>query len=92
MAAAFNAARMPALSSEPAYVKAGLLLALGWDVEEVARRSAVYVDRILRSQRPQDLPIEQVSKFRVAVNLATARAIGVRIPPSILARADEVIG
>jgi putative ABC transport system substrate-binding protein len=91
VAAAFTAARLPALSFEPAYVKLGLLLALGWDVEEIARRSAGYVDRILRGQRPQDLPVEQVSKFKVAVNLATARAIGVKIPASVLARADEVI-
>jgi putative ABC transport system substrate-binding protein len=91
VAAAFYAARMPALSVESAYVKAGLLLAFGWDVEDIARRSAAYVDRILRGQRPQDLPIEQVSRFKLAVNLATARAIGVKIPPTILARADEVI-
>ncbi|HSB25172.1 MAG TPA: ABC transporter substrate binding protein, partial [Burkholderiaceae bacterium] len=74
-----------------AYTQAGLLLTFGWDVEDIARRSATYVDRILRGARPQDLPVEQVSKFKLGVNLATARAIGIRMPPALLARADEVV-
>ena len=91
VAAAFTAQRLPAISMEPAYARAGLLMAFGWDVEDIARRSASYVDRILRGARPQDLPVEQVSKFKLAVNVRTARAIGVVVAPSILARADEVI-
>lgn len=91
VAAAFMAERMPAVSIEPAYARAGLLMSFGWDVEDIARRSALYVDRILRGASPRELPVEQVSKFKVAVNVRTARAIGVVVAPSLLARADEVI-
>lgn len=91
IAALFIAHRMAAISTEPAYAHAGLLLGFGWDVADIARRSAAYADRILRGARPSDLPVEQVTKIKLVVNLATARAIGLVIPPSLLARADEVI-
>lgn len=91
VAALFIANRMAAISSEPVYANQGVLLGFGWDVAEIARRSATYVDRILRGARPADLPVEQVSKIRLVVNRATARAIGLAVPPALLARADEVI-
>lgn len=91
IATLFIAHRMAAICTEPEYAHAGLLLAFGWDVADIARRSAAYVDRILRGARPSDLPVEQVVKIKLAVNLTTARAIGLLIPPSLLARADEVI-
>jgi putative ABC transport system substrate-binding protein len=91
IAALFRAHRMAAISSEPAYARAGLLLAFGWDAADIARRSAAYVDRILRGAKPSDLPVEQVARINLVVNLTTARAIGLIMPPSLLARADEVI-
>jgi len=91
VAALFLAHRMPAICTEPAYAHAGLLLGFGWDAADIARRSAAYVDRILRGAKPSDLPVEQVAKVKLVVNRATARAIGLVIPPALLARADEVI-
>ena len=91
VAAAFAARRVAAISNELAYTKAGLLLTFGWDIEDIARRSAAYVDRILRGTRPQDLPVEQVARFKFGVNLATARAIGVQLPTAVIARADELV-
>lgn len=91
IAALFLAHRVAAICSEPAYAHAGLLMGFGWDAADIARRSAVYVDRILRGAKPSDLPVEQVAKINLVINRATARAIGVVVPPSLLARADEVI-
>ncbi|HET7527412.1 MAG TPA: ABC transporter substrate-binding protein [Burkholderiaceae bacterium] len=91
VAAAFTARRLAAVSNELAYARAGLLLAFGWDVGDIARRSASYVDRILRGTRPQDLPVEQVTKFRLGVNLATARSLGIKLPRSIVVRAQELV-
>jgi putative ABC transport system substrate-binding protein len=70
---------------------AGGLLAYGADLREQARRGAAYVDKILRGTRSGDLPIEQLSKYELTINLITAKALGVTIPPSLLARADELI-
>jgi len=92
VAAAFAARRLAAISNELAYTKAGLLLTFGWDVEDIARRSAAYVDRILRGVRPQDLPVEQVARFKLGVNLVTGRAIGLQLPSAVIARADELVG
>ena len=91
VAAAFIARRLAAVSTETAYTRSGLLLTFGWDVADIARRSAAYADRILRGTRPQDLPVEQVSTFKVGVNLATARALAIRLPRSLVVRAHEVV-
>jgi putative ABC transport system substrate-binding protein len=83
--------RLLAIYSREEYVASGGLLSLGVDREHQYRRAAEYVDRILRGAKPADLPVEQPTKFERVVNLRTARALGLRIPQSILLRADRVI-
>ena len=73
------------------YAKAGALLAYGPDLVSVFERAADYVDRVLRGERPADMPVEQPTKFELVVNLQTAKALGLTIPQSLLLRADEVI-
>jgi putative ABC transport system substrate-binding protein len=73
------------------FVQAGGLLAYGPDYPDLYRRAATYMDRIFRGARPADLPIEQPTKFELAVNLGTAKALGVAIPPALLARADQIL-
>jgi putative tryptophan/tyrosine transport system substrate-binding protein len=85
------AAHLPALFPEKEVAEAGGLIAYGPSIPASFRRAAAYVDKILRGAKPADLPIEQPTIFELAVNLQTARAIGVTIPTSILLRADEVI-
>lgn len=83
--------RLPAMYEIPAYVEAGGLIAYGPDTAELFRRSAVFVDRILNGAKAGDLPIEQPSKFELVINLGAAKALGLSLPQSLLARADAVI-
>jgi putative ABC transport system substrate-binding protein len=73
------------------YARAGGLLAFGVNFPDLWRRAAVFVDKILKGAKPADLPVEQATKFELVINLKTAKALGLTIPPSLLARADQVI-
>jgi putative ABC transport system substrate-binding protein len=83
--------RLPAHYATAASVMAGGLVCYGHDFDDSFRKTAEYVDRILRGEKPGDLPVQMPTKFRLVFNLKTAKAIGLTIPPSLLARADEVI-
>ena len=84
-------AKLPTVSAYDFAAAAGALMSYGTDTAGNWKRAAYYVDRLLKGVKPSDLPVEQVSKFKLAVNLKTAKALGITIPESILLRADEVI-
>jgi len=82
---------MPVISGEKPYTAEGALMSYGPSYEDQLRRSTEYVDKILKGAKPGDLPIEQPTKFELVINLKTAKALGLTIPPSLLQRADQVI-
>jgi putative tryptophan/tyrosine transport system substrate-binding protein len=83
--------RLPSAHSIPQFAAAGGLISYGADLTDNFRRSAVYVDKILKGARPGELPFEQPTRYSLVVNLKTARALGLTIPQSVLLRADKVI-
>jgi putative ABC transport system substrate-binding protein len=83
--------KLPAVYSLSAFVRNGGLIAFGVERTDVFRRAAEYVDRILKGEKPADLPVQMPSKFELVVNLKTAKSLGLTLPPTVLARADEVI-
>ena len=83
--------KLPAVYIQRAFVTAGGLISYGPDFDDQYRRAATYIDRILRGEKPADLPVQAPSKYELAINLKTAKALGLTVPSSLLSRADEVI-
>jgi ABC-type uncharacterized transport system substrate-binding protein len=83
--------KLPTMHTQSLWVDAGAMMSYGTNLPDLWRRAAVYVDKILKSAKPADLPVEQPTKFEFIINLKTAKQIGLTIPPNVLARADKVI-
>jgi putative ABC transport system substrate-binding protein len=90
--AAFSAKfRLPAVFPSREWAEGGGLISYGANRRDTYRRAADYVDRILKGTKPGELPVEQPTKFELVINLKTAKALGLTIPPAVLARADEIL-
>ena len=83
--------RLPAIYSQKEYVDEGGLMSYGADYDDLFRRAAVYVDKILKGAKPADLPVQQATKFEFVIDLKAAKQIGLTIPVDLLARANKVI-
>jgi putative ABC transport system substrate-binding protein len=83
--------RLPAMYDRDDFIEAGGLMSYGVDLDDLYRRAATYVEKILKGAKPADLPVEQPKKFEFIINLRAAQQIGLTIPPDVLARADRVI-
>ncbi len=87
----YVAGKLPAVYPFDFFARNGGLMSYGVDIDDLFRRATSYVDRILRGEKSADLPVQAPTKFQLLVNLKTARALGLSVPPTLLATADEVI-